>query len=331
MSIAVSIVFTGLCALVTDGGRRPAQVLLVDAKAVGEVRGVTLPEHAPTLVAALSTLANPEASGPTRVVTAWPGRGSAAASPPSRGFGIPEQIGIWDLAGSEVRIRVQGREAGGVELYEPPQGKSSWPRPPRDLLDPAAWRDLRFVPDMSTLAGDGRIDLALMSADDGTEAVLPPRVAARVHLGDGRLEAVIPSQKVFRDSTFEFGAPGAEPKLRQAVTDAVRWSLETEATAVVIEIVPVAGGSVKRLVLAPNAMPHGLFISNLPAENVLGDAHHGLSEEEMAALHFGAYYALLLHEPAEKPVPRLWLGTGDRKATGNVGTTLCPPSRFTRQ
>ena len=82
MSVAVSIVFTGLCALVTDGGRRPAQVLLVDAKAVGEVRGVTLPEHAPTLVAALSTLANPEASGPTRVVTAWPGRGSAAASPP---------------------------------------------------------------------------------------------------------------------------------------------------------------------------------------------------------------------------------------------------------
>jgi hypothetical protein len=108
----------------------------------------------------------------------------------------------------------------------------------------------------------------------------------------------------------------------------VRWTLETDAPAVVIEIVPVAGGPINRLVLAPNATPHDLFISNLPAEDVHANTHHELSEEELAALHFGAYYALLLHEPAERPMPRLWRGPGEREATGNVGTTICPPGRF---
>lgn len=328
MSVAVSIVFTGLCALVAEGDRRPAQVLLVDARGVGEVEGVMLPEHAPTLVASLSTLANPETSGPTRVVAAWPGRGSAAASPPGRGFGVPEQIGIWDLQGSEVRIRVPGREGAGVTLYEPAPSQSSWPAPPRDTGDPAAWRDLRFVPDMKALAGDGRIDPALVATGDAPGGGLPQRLAARIHLDRGRLEAGIPSQTVFRGSVFEFRAAGMAPRLRQALTDAVRWSLETDAEAVVIEIAPSDGGPVKRLVLSPSDVPHDLFISNLPAENVAADAHHDMSEEDMAALHFGAYYALLMHEPAEKPMPRRWLAPAERKATGLSGTTMCPPSRF---
>jgi len=330
MSLAVSIVFTGLCALVATDDRRPAQVLLVDAQGVGEIDGVALPEHVPTLVASLGTLANAETSLPSRVIATWPGRGSAAASPQGRGFGVPEQVGIWDLAGSEIRIKVQGREGQGVELYRPPTGTSSWPRPPADVGDPAAWRDLRFVPDMKALVGDGRIDPALVATDVETPTILPQRVAARVHLDGGRLEAVVPSQKIFRDSIFEFSAAGREPKLRQAVSDAVRWSLETDAPTVVIEIVPLAGGPVKRLVLAPDASAHELFISNLPAEDVHANAHHARSEEELAALHFGAYYALLMHEPAERPMPRRWRGPDARAATGNVGTTMCPPGRFSR-
>ena len=75
MGIGLSIVFTGLCALVTDGDGGSGQVLLVDAQEIGEVGGVVLPEHAPTLVVELDSLANAETSRPTRVV--WPGRPGA--------------------------------------------------------------------------------------------------------------------------------------------------------------------------------------------------------------------------------------------------------------
>ena len=67
MSIALSIAFTGLCALIGDGDGKPGEILLLDAKGVGEVRGVTLPEHAPTLVVSLNDLANPDSSRPNRV------------------------------------------------------------------------------------------------------------------------------------------------------------------------------------------------------------------------------------------------------------------------
>ena len=72
MSIALSIAFTGLCALIADGNGNPGQILLLDAKGVGEVGGVTLPEHAPTLVVSLNDLANPESSGPARDIAARP-------------------------------------------------------------------------------------------------------------------------------------------------------------------------------------------------------------------------------------------------------------------
>ena len=331
MSVALSIAFTGLCALVVDGDRRPAEVLLVDAKGLGEVGGVALPEHAPTLVASLSSLVNAETSSPTRVVVAWPSQGSAAVlSTPGRGSFAAEQVGLWDLTGSEVRIKAQGRERGGVELFQPPNATSSWPDPPDNFNDPASWRDLRFVANMRALAGDARIDATLVGADHAGAGGLPRGVAARIHLDAGRLEAGIPSQAIFRHDVFEFRGAGTEPGLRQALTDTVRWSLETDASAVVIEIVPLAGGTVKRLVLAPNARPHDLFISNLPAENVPGHAHHALSDEEMGALHFGAYYELLMRKPAERPLPRLWFPPVERKATGLSGTILCPPAMFSR-
>ena len=98
MSIALSIAFTGLCALDRRRGREGrAQVLLLDAKGVGQVGGVTLPEHAPTLVVSLNDLANPDSSRPTRVIAGATDRD-----------GRLDQLGLWDLTGSEVRIRPQG-------------------------------------------------------------------------------------------------------------------------------------------------------------------------------------------------------------------------------
>ncbi len=324
MGIAVTVVFTGLCALVTGGDRAPGQVLLVDPKGLGEVGGVELPDHAPTLVVSLSSLANAETSRPDRVLTAWPGSSSLA------GVGAAaDQIGVWDLTGSDVRIRVQGDDRTGVDVWPPSGGASSWPEPPRDANDPEAWRDLRFVADMRVLTGDGRIDPSLIAGTEADENKLPRALAARFRLGGGRFDAAMPSQTSHRDDIFEFRAVGSEHRLRQAVTDTLSWTFESDALAVVIEITPVAGGPVRHLVLAGSTLPHRVFVSNLPAENTHGHAHNSQTEAQLAALHFGAYYELLKVKPAVRPLPFLWM-TRPRPATGVMGPLLCPPALFVR-
>jgi hypothetical protein len=295
-------------------------MLLVDAKGVGTVGGVVLPEHAATLVVSLRDLANAESSHPTRVVAA--GRGSSA-------WPATDQVGLWDLTGTEVRIRVQGLEGKGLELYRPAEGTSTWPEPPRDVDDPGSWRDLRFVANMEAIAGDGRIRPDLVAADDPRAG--PPRaVASRIHLDAGRVEAGIPSEDVHRDDVYEFRSVGKEPRLRQAMTDTMRWSLEADTSAVVIEIIPVAGGPIKRLAFAPSATPHHLFVSNLPADSGPHDAHHAMSNGEMGALHFGVYYKLLFNEPSDQPMPRLWLPPAVRKGAGLRRPAFCGGALFTR-
>jgi hypothetical protein len=333
MSVALSIAFTGLCALVTDGDRGPAQMLLVDARGIGELRGVVLPEHAPTLVVNLGSLANAATSYPDRVVVAAPAGGSTGMDAHAGRGSATEasQIGLWDLSGSEVRVRVQAREAAGLAVYRPAQGASSWPEAPSRHNDPGAWRDIRFVADMTSLTSDGRINPALVAHDGETAHSLPRGVAARVLLDGGRLEAGMPSHEAFRDEVFEFRGARGEPRLRQALTDTIRWTSDTDVGVVVVEIVPVAGGSSRRLVFAPSSFAHDVFVSNLPAANVLSDAHHAnaMSDDEMAALHFGAYYKLLANEPADQPLPRVSLSPS-RKGAGLAGTTLCPPVWFNR-
>lgn len=325
MGIAVTVVFTGLCALVTGGDRAPGQVLLVDTKGLGEVGGVELPDHAPTLVVSLSSLANAETSRPDRVLTTWPGNSSLAGV----GAIAADQIGVWDLGGSDVRVRVQGDDRAGVDLSPPSERASSWPEPPRDVNDSEAWRDLRFVADMRALAGDGRIDPSLIVGIEANGNKLPRALAARFHLGGGRLDAAIPSQATYRDDVFEFRAVGGELRLRQALTDTISWTLESDAPAVVIEIIPVTGGPVKRLVLARSTLPHRVFVSNLPAENTHGHAHEAQTEAQLAALHFGAYYELLKVKPALRPLPLLWMAR-PRPATGVMGPLICPPALFVR-
>jgi hypothetical protein len=180
---------------------------------------------------------------------------------------------------------------------------------------------------MQAIVGDGRINPALTrSALDG----LPRSVAARIHLDAGLLAGAIPSQETYRDDMFEFKGAGSSRGLRQAMTDTIQWTLASDAAAVIIEITPVNGGPAKRLLLAPSAKPHRVFVSNLPAENPSpADAHHAMTDLEMSALHFGAYYALLLHEPNDKPVPMLWQPAGARKGSGFIRPAKCSPAIFT--
>jgi len=185
---------------------------------------------------------------------------------------------------------------------------------------------------MKTLVGDGRIDPAFTSNGDSAQNRLPRSVAARIHLDAGLLQGAIPSQPTYRDDVFEFRSDGSGHALRQALTDTIQWTLQTEAAAVVIEITPVGGGLGKRLLLAPSATPHRLYVSNLPAENPSHtDAHQAMTDEEMGALHFGAYYSLLLNEPADKPLPAVWHPIAGRKGSGFARPALCSPAQFTRQ
>lgn len=320
MSAALSIAFTGLCAVIGDGDGKPAEILLLDTKGVGQVGGVTLPEHAPTLVVSLNDLANPDSSGPTRVIVSRPNQSSRV-----------EQLGVWDLTGTEVRIRAQGGGGPSLQFFQPAKGETSWPEAPRNVHDAASWRDLRYVANMKALVGDGRIDPALAGKDDSATS-LPRSVAARVHLDAGLLQGAIPSQETYRDDVFEFRGNGAGGTLRQALTDTIQWTLQTDAVAVVIDITPMGGGPAKRLLLAPSATPHHLYVSNLPAENPSHEnAHHAMNPEEMSAAHFGAYYKLLLNEPMDKPLPQLWQTLSGRKGSGFVRPAFCPPAMFNRE
>ncbi len=320
MSVSLSIVFTGLCALVGDGDGKPAEILLLDARGVGEVRGITLPEHAPTLVVSLNDLANPDSSAPTRVV-------AGRAGPNGR----VDQLGIWDLTGTEVRIRVQGGQGQGLRFFQPTKDETSWPEPPRDANDPSSWRDLRFVAHMKALVGDDRIAPVFVGEGEAVPSGLPPPVAARIHLDAGILEGGIPSQATYRGDMFEFRSDGSVAPRRQALTDTVQWTLQAGAVAVVIDITPAGGGKSKRLLLAPSAEPHRLQVSNLPLENPSHtDAHQVMSDEEMVALHFGAYYRLLLNEPPDEPLPELWRPRGEEKGSGGLRPLFCPPAMFSR-
>jgi hypothetical protein len=321
MSVGLSILFTGLCALVGDGDGNSAQVLLPDTKAIGQVQGVTLPGHTPTLVVSLNDLANPDTSLPSRVVSGAP-----------NGAGRVDQLGLWDLTGSEVRIRAQGGGGRGLRYFRPRRHETSWPEPPGEPHDPAAWRDLRFVPNMTALVGDGRIDPSLIGNDDGRAMALPRAIAARVHLDAGLIEGSIPSQQTYRDEVFEFGRPRSKNILRQALTDTMHWKLQTDATAIVIDIVPVAGGRPKQLLLAPSARPHRVFVSNLPIENPSHSDHHqGMTDQEMSALHFGVYYALLRTQPSDKPLPELWQSAAGDPGAGGARPMFCAPAVFSRQ
>jgi hypothetical protein len=314
MGVAATVVFTGLCALVTGGEKAPAQVLLVDARGVGPVSGAVLPDHSPTLVVSLGSLVDPGSGDPTRVVLAWPNDGS----------GSPHQVGLWDLTGAEVRIRVQGALEDGVVAVEPATG-TTWPSPPPDFADPAGWRDLRYVADMRSLTGDGRIRQALLEPSSGR---LPQAVAARIHLESGRVEAGVPSRPTSGHVLYEFRALDGSLRSRQALSDTVRWTLEP-AEAMVIEIVPASGGPAKRLVLRPSAVPHPLFISNLPAAGT-AHAEHGTRDLDIAAVHFAAYYALLAQRPPDQPLPRPSRAEPPRRSTGMAGGPFCPPARFVR-
>jgi hypothetical protein len=157
-------------------------------------------------------------------------------------------------------------------------------------------------------------------------------VAARVFLDAGLVQGTIPSQPSYREDQYEFKGAVSQPGLRQALTDTMLWTLRTDAAAIIIEITPVAGGEPRRLLLGPSATPHRFYVSNLPSENTAhAEVHSTALDGGMTALHFAAYYKLLLNEPTSQPLPELWQPSGAQKGAGMVRPMVCPPAVFNRQ
>jgi hypothetical protein len=285
-----------------------------------------MPKHTPILMANLRDVMNsPEDSKPTTVI----------AIPSSSGSGV-EQMGLWDLTDQQLSIRRPGgaEAVGGLRLNRP-EGAEVLPLSlPRDVDDPEQWRDLRYIVQLENVCGQGRIADAIASQTE-----VPPVVAGRLRLAEGVLEGAIPSQEDYRGVVFEFAGTHGRTAFSQPVTDTVCWKLSTESAAlanyVTIDIVPLRGGTAREartLLISQRGRPCRLSISNLPARNPSDTkAHHAMIGEEMTAVHFGAYYKLLLNEPADRPLPKLRWPSDARKGTGLIRPVVCSPAMFSRQ
>jgi hypothetical protein len=318
-SSELSIDISGMCGLVHDRARARTDVIFLDTS----VLGLRMPKHTAFLVANLRDVMNlTKDTRPTTVL----------ATPSPSGSGV-EQMGLWDLTDQQVSIRRPGgaEAAGGLRLNRP-EGPEAVPVGlPRDVNDPQEWRDLRYVAQMERICGTGRIADAIAN-----QAEVPPVVAGRLRLAEGVLEGAIPSQEDYRGVVFKFAGGHGRPAVSQPLTDTVSWKLSTESVAlgnyVTIDIVPLRGGTVREartLLIAQRGRPCRLSISNLPAENPSdANTHHAMSDQEMSALHFGAYYKLLLNEPVDKPLPELWHQRMGHKGAGLGRPSFCPPAMF---
>lgn len=322
--LQVSIDIMGLNALVHDRSARRAEVLFVNPLGLG------MPKHTPYLVANMSDVTNPPTDSKPATVTVVP----AAA-----GRGV-QQLGLWDLTDTQVVVRA----AGGIEVADGVgvnAGRDDGPISlPADPDDPEAWRDLRYVADMKRICGSGDITRGLTSLESspGTAgtALVPEVIMGRIRFSGGVLEGAIPSWEESRRVVYQFSKGEGRPAVSQPLTDTIRWSLDLDAAVsgnyLTLDLVPMRGDSARgtrALMLAQRGRPCRLAISNLPADD-LSATHHAISDEDMGALHFGAYYELLMHEPADRPLPREWRGQDPRRATGIRGTIFCPPAMFSR-
>jgi hypothetical protein len=324
----LSIDMTGLCGLVHDAAQNRVEVILIDPTRSGS----PIPKHTPVLIANLRDVMNPPSdSKPTTVV----------AVPASSSGGV-EQFGLWDLTDCQVSIsRPGGAEAaGGLRAYRSDDATSGSAKVPQDVNDPEQWRDLRYVLQMDQVCGQSRVQPALLSNGEARIAPgnVPLIVAARVRLAEGILESAIPSLEDYRSVMFKFAATQRRPAFSQPVTDTVCWTLPTvsaQGNYVAIDVVPLREGRAREgrtLLVSQRGRPCRLSISNLPAENLAGTgAHHGLSDDEVGALHFGVYYTLLRNNPAVKPLPEVWRPKSDAKGAGMIRSQFCPPAWFTLQ
>jgi hypothetical protein len=330
-SYDLSIDITGMCGLVHDRARTRTEVIFVDTSALGP----RIPKHTPVLIANLRDVMNPpQDSKPSSVV----------AVPSASGSGV-EQLGLWDLTDQQVSIRRPGgiEATGGLRLNKPERVDEAPIGLPRDVNDPEEWRDLRYVAQMESICGQGRVAAAVSSYDNSSDQSaaqkeIPRIVAGRLRLGEGVLESAIPSQEAYRGVMFKFPRTQSRPAFSQPLTDTVSWKLAVDSAVygnyLTIDLVPLRGSSAqpRTIMISRQGRPCRLSISNFPSLNPPHASDHDtMSMKDMGALHFGAYYALLLNEPTDKPLPEISQPMDGRKGSGFGRPFFCSPAMFSRQ
>jgi len=315
--LQMSIDIMGLNAVVDDRRTKRAEVLFMSPLNVG------MPKHRPFLIANMNDVANAEDAQPTIVTVV-----------PAAGGGV-QQLALWDLTDLQVVVRDAGGAeiTGGVTLSE---GSDSAPLSiPTHPDDPESWRDLRYVANMQRICGDGEIARGLSSLDSplsGGTASVAELVSGRIRFSGGALGGALPSREEHRLVEYRFSHRDGSI-LTQPLTDTIRWSVTHDAGGnyLALDLVPLRrnGKATRSLMLPQRGRACRVAISNLPTENPDGQAHHAMSMDEMAALHFGAYYKLLHHQPADQPVPQL-IVPRERRATGAWVGPVCPPAMFTQ-
>jgi hypothetical protein len=156
------------------------------------------------------------------------------------------------------------------------------------------WRDLRWVPDLETVRGDGKGTLA-ESALSGRN----PLVFAELTLTSGSLEGRSPLIPGFANVECGF-IPAAVvanfvPLHKQALTDRVVFVTDP-APSLTFVLTPRAGGQAKRIELKPMRKTVAIEVCN---ENTTGQVTQNDSS------HFAAFYDLIDRQiaPADKLVP----------------------------
>ena len=214
-----------------------------------------------------------------------------------------------------------------------PDGASSWPEPPRDANDPEAWRDLRFVADMRALAGDGRIDPALVDATDWPTKLPSSRVLPRESISNGGRSRGRPSRA--RRPTATMCSSFGRWARAAASTGADRHDpLDLESDCCRGRhrdrpAWPVDPSSASCWRAAQRRTR--VFVSNLPAEN--SPRAHSRRLERRA--DGGASLRRLLQAAAgtsRRTGPSAACGRRvPGAATGAWGPVICPPAFFTPQ
>lgn len=322
--LAISMDINGLNAIVHDTATGRAEVILVDPAAAG----MGLPAHTPVLVANLRDITNPPAdSRPTSVI----------AVPSPTGAGV-EQLGLWDLTDRQVLIRLpNGAEYARALTLSRSESAEAPLELPRDVDDPEAWRDLRYVAEMARICGQGLIDggLSSLEAAPGSieRAQVPPIVRGRIRFAGGTLEGAIPSQELSRNVVYGFAQPGRED-YSQPLTDTVRWRLALDPASIgnylAVDLVPLRGdrNDTRTLIVSAKGRSCRLSVSNLPtATGAHAPSRHAMSDDEMSALHFGVFYKLLRERPASTPLP-VPIKAARRIGVAGIRPAHCPPALF---
>src|SRR5262245_48979468 len=296
--------FSGLVAFAAHiSFRTSRQADTVDALLLDVSQSTTtgLPIHTPTLEVPENAIANAPASDPDSALP----QNFARKLAPSR---------VYLLTGQRVTLERPASASGGNVRGVKNAAAATAPPATVDV-----WRDLKFVPDLETVRGDGDGTLA-----DAALEGQHPLVFAELALTSGSLEGrppLIAGLANVKCGYFPLKQTGPVPAAHpQFLTDRVVF-VSDAAPSLTIVLTPRAGGPPRRIELKPMSNTIPIEVCN---ENTTGQIAQNDST------HFAAFYDLIDRRLAEKKklVPK---PLGIVTNTPQDPPAFCPPGFLFRR